>query len=212
MTVAFINQKISSAIRHEEATHSLAQHLRATVQTRGLSITDEALLGVVGSVRAYVESAPVLLEAARAAAANAGVLDQLRPLFDAATAYFLEPNDLIPDALGLVGVVDDAYLAYALISAASQRSLERTGRHLIEFPPVLIHAHLEIRTLLGPVAIQLEGYVAAKLLELFPALLAHLAGVAPTLRPQLPLAYNSRPTTLDPNKYAALMVSAVTGG
>src|SRR6185436_17608581 len=109
---------------------------------------------LLDTVRAYVEATPTLLEAAIAAASKGGLLPQLQPLFDAATAYFHEPNDLIPDAKGLLGVLDDAYLSMALISAASQRSLEERGVPLIQFPQALIDAHANMRMLLGSVALQ----------------------------------------------------------
>jgi uncharacterized membrane protein YkvA (DUF1232 family) len=210
---ASVRAKIASAVEHEATTGALARHLRAAVTANGLTITDADLAGVVQKVRAYAEAVPTLLEAARAAALHAGLLPQLGPLFDAARAYFDEPNDLVPDALGLAGITDDAYLAITLILAASQRSFETKGAHLIQLPPALLAAHGEVRFLLGEaVAVRLEAYVGTTLFRLFPDLLTRLAQGALPLQPTAAQPFYASPSGPTPSEYADAMAKAVTGG
>lgn len=160
-----IRQQISDAIQHEESTRTLALHLRATSTANGAQTTDAEISAVVDMVRAYVEGVPVLLEAARAAASHAAlahpvVWKKAQPLLENAVAYFKEPNDFIADAAGLAGLLDDAYVAYGFIAAASQRCFESTGSHLIQFPPTLLASLADIRNLLGEtLTAQLDGYV-----------------------------------------------------
>ena len=80
--------------------------------------------------------------------------------------------------------MDDAYLALGLIAAASQRCFESSGLQLINFPPALLSAHLEIRALLGePIASRLDGYVTGTVITFFPQLMAQLAQTHLPLQP-----------------------------
>jgi uncharacterized membrane protein YkvA (DUF1232 family) len=160
-----IRHQIANAIQHEGTTRALAQHLQAASAANGARASEADIATVLSKVRSYVEGVPDLLEAARAAASHAAVARpevwrQAQPLLDNAVAYFKEPNDFIADAAGLAGLVDDAYVAYSFIAAASQRCLASTGSPLLQFPPTVVGSHAEIRALLGDtLAAQLDGYV-----------------------------------------------------
>lgn len=212
MTETAMRQKVAEALQHEQTTRTFARRLEGLVSAGSLPIPFDALPSVVGCIRAYVEGVPILLEAATAAAQRAGAQRPLQPLFDAAVAYFHDPNDLIPDSLGLLGVLDDAYLALALVSAASQRCFDVAGRHLIDFPPALIQAHRDVGVLLGPVGVRLDEFVTTTVIKLFPQVLAQLAQLAQPLQPEVPRFYSTPQSSFNPNEYADLMVKAVTGG
>lgn len=161
-----MRQQIADAIRHEESTQTFAQHLLAASAANRTPATNADVATVISRVRGYVEGVPILLEAARAAASHTAVAHpvvwrQSQPLFDNAVTYFKEPNDFIADAAGLAGLVDDAYVAYGFIAAASQRCFESTGSHLIQFPTTVLEVHADVRALLGDMlAAQLDGYIA----------------------------------------------------
>jgi hypothetical protein len=70
-------------------------------------------------------------------------------------------EDIIPDRLGLLGVLDDAYCSLTLIQSVSDRHEKETGRRL--FSPDLEAANVAMRRLIGePVASQLDMYVGSK--------------------------------------------------
>ncbi len=63
---------------------------------------------------------PTLLEAAALDAQEHGVLGQLEPMLLKAAQYFFEEDDVLPDHLGLYGLLDDAYLAQRYLLGASE--------------------------------------------------------------------------------------------
>ncbi len=70
-------------------------------------------------------------------------------------------EDMIPDRLGLLGVLDNAYCSLTLIQGVSDRHEQETGRRL--FSPDLEAANEAMRRLIGePVASQLDMFVGSK--------------------------------------------------
>ncbi len=86
---------------------------------------------VLPFIRAYVEGTPDLLDAAFEAATAAGAGPAMRPIFDAALKYWQEPVDLVPDDLGMLGLLDDAYLSLRLLESVSVVQKAKTGRPLL---------------------------------------------------------------------------------
>lgn len=214
MPTPSVREIIAGAVEHERTTHALAKHLAAEARQRGLPSDASSIGEFVANVRAYVEVVPALLDEGIRAAEAAGMLGDLRPLFAAAISYFYEQNDLIPDTLGLAGLVDDAYLSLALLSAASQRHFERTGRHLIAFHTGLIDAHRVIGGLLGPqMAAQLESLVGAKLLEMDPRVAQRIAAAMRPIATEAPPPQFVDPLGgRTPEQYAKEWASAMLPG
>ena len=72
--------------------------------------------------------------------------------------YFLEPNDFIPDYLGLIGLIDDAYLAQKLVQVLSDNYRQQTGIPLLNVD--LSEGNNIIRNLIGePIAGMLDASV-----------------------------------------------------
>jgi uncharacterized membrane protein YkvA (DUF1232 family) len=164
MQTAKIDRQIEEAVRHERSTGTLAGLIRQYAQLHGVQPSAADVAGTVAFVEEYVRHAPAVLQALAAAAQQAGVHAEIAPVLTAAEEYFHAPLDVIPDHMGLLGLMDDAYLAHCLVQGASQRYGQRTGTPLVPLPSDMSQANHVIRGLIGePLASQLDMGVAATL-------------------------------------------------
>ncbi|MGB0504894.1 MAG: DUF1232 domain-containing protein [Pikeienuella sp.] len=79
----------------------------------------------------YIYAVIGQLEASEAAANDQDTRGWADPMIRIAVQYFVDPDDLIPDALGLYGLVDDAYLAHKFILRLSAAVEAEKGFPLI---------------------------------------------------------------------------------
>ena len=153
---------ISDALADEARTGRLANALRDRAGTHGLSPGDDELGQAVAFVREYVEHVPAYLRNGLEAARIVGREDEMREVLDEATQYWAAASDIIPDRLGLLGIMDDAYYSLTLMQAVSDRYEEDTGRPL--FSRDLRAANASIRNLIGePAASQIDMFIGTRL-------------------------------------------------
>lgn len=128
----------------------------------GRSVTELQVQKVVDFVSEYIEHAPALMKRIEEAAARSGAQQDVQPILDATENYFLDPDDTIPDHLGLVGLVDDAYLTHSLMQSISERYKSQSGESLL---PLEAHeANSFVRRLIGePFVSILDDRVSATL-------------------------------------------------
>ena len=120
--------------------------------------TEEQVRYTVTFVREYAQHVPLYIEQATAAAAQAGLTGEMQQMMAELQAYWDDPNDLIQDRLGLVGLMDDAYASLFLLQAVSDYCRNTFGRPLLEQD--LTTANTAMRTLVGePIAPNLEARV-----------------------------------------------------
>lgn len=162
MTLDTVEVMISDAVADEARTGRLANALRERAGTHGLSPGDQEVGNAVAFVREYVEHVPAHLRNGLEAARTVGREAEMQAVVDEATRYWLAPSDIIPDRLGLLGIMDDAYYALCLMQAVSDRYEEDTGRAL--FARNLRAANASIRNLIGePAASQIDMYIGTQL-------------------------------------------------
>jgi uncharacterized membrane protein YkvA (DUF1232 family) len=159
-----MREQVESAEKHEAEHGTLARVVREACRKIAPRATqpeiDAEVDRVVGAVRAYVRAMPELVDATLDAAAHRGVSDQVKPIFDTAVAYINEDVDFIPDAHGLAGLVDDAYLVHGLMQEISRRHNTLTGTPLL--PESWFAPSQQIRRLVGePTATRLDVAVVA---------------------------------------------------
>jgi uncharacterized membrane protein YkvA (DUF1232 family) len=159
MSLEAVERMISDALADEQRTGRLANALRERAAAYGRS---PEVRGAVDFVREYVEHVPIYLRGGLEAAREVGRELEMRDVVSAASTYWLAPADIIPDRLGLLGIMDDAYYSLTLMQAVSDRFEEDTGRAL--FPRNLQAANTSIRRLIGePAASQIDMYVGTHL-------------------------------------------------
>ena len=154
-----IRQQIAEGLEHEAKTHRLRMLIR--MRWIAMAVTPGEIEARVEStfqfVKTYIESAPDMIEAVVQAADEpaSGVVARA---VSAAEDYFHETVDFIPDHLGLIGLVDDAYLTHCLLQALSNSHRDRTGEALL--PVDSEPANRAIRAMIGePVASQLDAAI-----------------------------------------------------
>jgi uncharacterized membrane protein YkvA (DUF1232 family) len=181
-----VRELIARAVKDEGDSGRLAKHLAAVSKANlGREPDPKDVAQMVAFVRGYIEALPTMIEQAAAVSAMAGLAYVVQPLLQAATQYFLEPNDLIPDSNGLAGLADDAYLALGLISAVSERHARQTGRQIFEGN--FSQPHNDMRALLGPqIAAQLDAMTLAAAQTMYPQMAPALNNAKPLKVPDDP--------------------------
>ncbi len=146
----------------ERQTGMLRQAIINLAKANGRIVTVGEVQKIIYFVGEYIEHAPALMKRIEDAAANSAAQDDVQPILDATESYFLAPEDTIPDNLGLVGLVDDAYLTHSLMQAISDRYQSQLGESLMTLEAREDNAF--IRRLIGePFASILDDQVSATL-------------------------------------------------
>jgi uncharacterized membrane protein YkvA (DUF1232 family) len=153
-----IRNMITQGMQHEENTGALANILKQVASMYGQQPSDQQLLDTVHFIRTYVEHVPALLEHMAAVATQENLTGDVEPMLAAIEQYFVQSIDIIPDHAGLVGLMDDAYLAHCLMQAMSDRYQRRMDSTLL--PLNMTAANQAIRVLIGePHATALDASV-----------------------------------------------------
>jgi hypothetical protein len=156
-----VEQQIERAVEDEGQSGRLRRALRDHAGARGRRVDEADLSGAVGFVVDYVRHVPVLMRDGLETARIVGLELEMSSVLEAAASYWEMAEDIIPDRLGLLGVLDDAYCSLTLIQGVSDRHEHETGRRL--FSPDLEAANEAMRRLIGePVASQLDMFVGSK--------------------------------------------------
>jgi uncharacterized membrane protein YkvA (DUF1232 family) len=138
---------IKEAISIEKSTGNLSDAIVGFAHMNGRSLTVKQRDEVFKLIENYIGHVPAVIEAITTEAKKSGIYNQIQPMLKAAEDYFLAPLDIIPDHLGLLGLLDDAYLAQSLVQSLSDAYKNQTGKMLI--PVDLNRANEFARYLIG---------------------------------------------------------------
>jgi uncharacterized membrane protein YkvA (DUF1232 family) len=98
--------------KHRAQAHGSAVLATALRNRMGSRARPAELDEAVAFCREILDAVPVLLDRLREAARQQGVAALIEPMLAHAEAYFVNPVDVLPEALlGELGLLDDAYLA-----------------------------------------------------------------------------------------------------
>ncbi|MGD8930736.1 MAG: hypothetical protein PVI22_17370, partial [Lysobacterales bacterium] len=98
------------------------------------------------------------------AAGTVGLEDEMQRIIEMVTSYWVEGDDVIPDELGAIGLLDDAYCSLSSLQAVSDHYRLQTGKHL--FPNDLNAANRAVRRIIGePYASELDRIVIRTMSE-----------------------------------------------
>lgn len=114
-----IKKQIKEVVDDEAVSHRLAVVLRDISKDTEANSTDEDIAGVVKFISEYIDHVPALLEEGFAKADKLGLGDPMNKMFGVLEIYWMDENDLIPDRLGMMGLVDDAYASMMLLQGVS---------------------------------------------------------------------------------------------
>ena len=79
-------------------------------------------------------------------------------ILESVLSYWVEGDDVIPDGMGVIGLLDDAYCSLTSLQAVSNHYRLQTGKHL--FPNDLNAANQAMRRIIGePYVTELDRIV-----------------------------------------------------
>jgi hypothetical protein len=106
----------------------------------------------------YLEQVPYLLTVAWTSAKNVGLETEVTSILEMVESYWIEDDDVIPDSLGIFGLLDDAYCSLLSMQTLSDLYRMQSGKHL--FPDDLTAANKIMRKIIGePFTTELDGIV-----------------------------------------------------
>jgi len=107
----------------------------------------------------YMEQVPYLLTVAWTSARNVGLESEIKSILEMVESYWIEDDDVIPDSLGIIGLLDDAYCSLSSMQTLSDLYRMQSGKHL--FPDDLTAANKIMRKIIGePYATELDEIVS----------------------------------------------------
>jgi uncharacterized membrane protein YkvA (DUF1232 family) len=134
MYIDVIRKQIRRAWDDEARSGAFAGLIRQQLERSGASAGDDSSTvgDILNSWRAQLELVPDLFQNLRDAAEEAGIAAQVDPVLEMAQHYFVDPDDVLPDHHGVLGLLDDMYLALSVIHAVSEAQRQRAGQPLMD--------------------------------------------------------------------------------
>jgi uncharacterized membrane protein YkvA (DUF1232 family) len=115
-------------------------------------------------VFSYIEQVPYMMKVAWTAAVNVGLEAEMERVLAMVTSYWEQNDDIIPDDLGIIGLLDDAYCSMSSLQSVSDHFQLQTGKYL--FPDDLTSANRAMRRIIGePYATELDRLVIGTMKE-----------------------------------------------
>jgi uncharacterized membrane protein YkvA (DUF1232 family) len=161
MNLNMIRGKISKAMKHENKNHTVADAIVRLGAQNGRRLTRTQTDEILTFIKEYIDHVPHFISEGRKQAKKNKV-HEMGSILNAASWYWALEEDVIPDRIGLLGIIDDAYFSLCLLQGLSDHSLQMRGVALL--PIDLKPANKNMRMLIGePAATQLDMIVAEKL-------------------------------------------------
>jgi len=136
----------------------LHELLAAVAERHGRSAQAVDLDNGTRFILGYIKQVPYMIKVAWTAACNVGLEDEMEQILEMAQTYWLEADDVIPDGLGVIGLLDDAYCSLSSLQAVSDHYQLQSGKYL--FPDNLSSANQVMRKIIGePYATDLDRIV-----------------------------------------------------
>ena len=140
MRVSTLRSIIDQAFYHEEKTKRLQRHLKLHIETlpNRLKIEPEnELQSLTNFLKEYINHVPDFLQSLKESAQKSGIEVHVFPLLKVAEEYFISPPTLPNDHIGVMALMDEAYLAHRLFEEVNDRYISRVGMPLIPWDMTL---------------------------------------------------------------------------
>ena len=146
------------------AAPELHDLLAVVAERQGVQPTTPQLDDGSRFVLAYINQVPYMMKVAWTAASNVGLEKEMQRILDMVQSYWIEGDDVIPDDLGVIGLLDDAYCSLTSLQAVSDHYRLLTGKHL--FPADLTRANNAMHQIIGePYVTELDRIVVRTMKE-----------------------------------------------
>lgn len=159
METAQIQKIINDQFADPQSAVDLRKLLIMVSERQGASPSEVELAHGSSFIYNYLEQVPYLLTVAWTSARNVGLETEIKSILQMVESYWLEDDDVIPDSLGIFGLLDDAYCSLSSMQALSDLYRMQSGKHL--FPDDLTAANKIMRKIIGePFTTQLDDIVS----------------------------------------------------
>lgn len=164
METSQIEALIAEHCGDDHAGGDLADLLAVVAERNGIQADQQELERGSRFVIGYVEQVPYMLKVARTAATNVGLEAEMEQILEMVRSYWAQDLDVIPDHLGVIGLLDDAYCSLTSLQAVSDHYQLQTGKFL--FPDDLTAANRMMRKIIGePYISDLDRFVTNAIKE-----------------------------------------------
>lgn len=147
MDTRFIESMIEGMGDGGHPDPALQDLLSVVAEQNGVEASPEEVERGIRFVTGYIEQVPYMLKVAQTSASNVGLEKEVDCILETVVSYWKEGNDVIPDELGVIGLMDDAYCSLTLLQAVSDNYRLMTGKHL--FPNDLTTANQAMHRIIG---------------------------------------------------------------
>ncbi len=159
METVRIQKIIADQLSDPHAASDLQELLAVVAEREGVTPNAVELAKGAGFVHSYIEQVPYLLTVAWTSATTVGLEEEIHSILKMVESYWIEDDDVIPDSLGIIGLLDDAYCSLVSMQTVSDLYQMQTGKYL--FPEDLTAANSIMRKIIGePYTTELDGIVA----------------------------------------------------
>ena len=164
MDTAQIQKIISRQFADPRSATDLRELLEVVAKRQGVKPVAVDLAHGSSFIYSYLEQVPYLLTVAWTSAKNVGLETEITSILEMVESYWIEDDDVIPDNLGIFGLLDDAYCSLSSLQNISDLYRMQTGKHL--FPDDLTAANKVMRKIIGePYITQLDELVEKAILD-----------------------------------------------
>ena len=152
MDTAQIQKIISDQFADPKSAMDLQKLLKVVAERQNANPTAMDLAHGSSFICNYLEQVPYLLTVAWTSARNVGLETEVTSILKMVESYWIEDDDVIPDSIGIFGLLDDAYCSLLSMQTLSDMYRMQSGKHL--FPDDLTAANKVMRKIIG------EPYIA----------------------------------------------------
>jgi len=164
METVQIQKIISDQFADPGSVTDLHELLTAVAERQGAQPDRLELSRGASFVCSYIEQVPYLLAVAWTSARNVGLENEMASILKMVESYWIEDDDVIPDTLGIIGLLDDAYCSLLSLQTVSDLYRMQSGKYL--FPEDLTAANKIMRKIIGePYSTELDGITAAAIAD-----------------------------------------------
>jgi len=156
METAQIQKMIADQFADPGTVSDLHELLKAVAERQGAHPDNLELARGASFIYNYIEQVPYLLTVAWTSAKNVGLETEVKSILEMVESYWIEDDDVIPDSLGIIGLLDDAYCSLSSLQSISDLYRMQTGKYL--FPDDLTAANRIMAKIIGePYSTELDG-------------------------------------------------------
>ena len=164
METARIKKIIADQFADPHSVADLRQLLSVVAERHGAHPDELELAHGSSFIYNYIEQVPYLLTVAWTSARNVGLEAEIKSILEMVESYWIEDDDVIPDSLGIIGLLDDAYCSLSSMQTLSDLYRMQSGKYL--FPDDLTAANKIMRKIIGePYTRDLDEIVSKAVVE-----------------------------------------------